>query len=254
MKHIYITIIISLFGTILSAQIIQHCATPPYKSEWLKRYQQNSDNFQRGGDTTLYVPVTVHILGTDAGGGYYPVASVLDDFCQLNEDFEPSNIQFFLEGEFNYIDNSSWYNHDNIEDGYEMMTLNNIPNTINCYYVSVAAGSGGYNLPSADGIALRNGNMGPGSHTWAHEIGHNLSVQHTFLGWEGDLYSYSDPTPTEVYYNYTLFKPVFNPDTIIIDTAEVELVARTNCTTAADGFCDTPPDYLSQGFACNADG
>ncbi len=238
----------------LTGQQLYNCATPPVKSDWLKRYQQNPDNYARGGDTTLYVPVTIHLVGTDEGGGHYRVPDMLDDFCQLNEDFALSNIQFFIEGEINVINNSSWYSHDSIYIGYEMMTTMNVPNTINCYYVSVAAGSGGYNLPSADGIALRHGNMGPGSHTWAHEIGHNLSVQHTFLGWEGNIYNPGQPAPTEVYYNYTLFKPVFNPDTIIIDTAEVELVARTNCTIAADGFCDTTPDYLSGGFACNSSG
>jgi len=242
-----------LISTMIMAQDIIPCATPPVKSDWLKAYQKTPHAYAKAGDTTLYVPVTVHVVGTDAGGGYYSVEDVLSSFCQLNEDFGESNIQFFIEGEFNYINNTAWYNHTEIAIGYEMMIASNIPNTINCYIVGTAAGSGGYNLPSANAIALLKSNIEGGSHTWAHEIGHNLSVQHPFLGWEGNPYTYSDPTPTEVYYDYTSFKPIFYTDTIIIDTALVEYVARTNCYEAGDGFCDTPPDYLASGWLCDND-
>ncbi len=243
-----------LISTLIIAQDIIPCATPPVKSDWLKAYQKMPDNYAKAGDTTLYVPVTIHVVGTDVGAGYFSVPEILESFCVLNEDFSESNMQFFIEGEFNYIDNTAWYNHAQIATGYEMMIANNIPNTINCYIVGTAAGSGGYNLPSANAIALLNSNTANGSHTWAHEIGHNLSVQHPFLGWEGNPYNYNSPTPTEVYYNYTEFKPIFYTDTIIIDTALVEYVARTNCYEAADGFCDTPPDYLASGWGCNGDG
>ncbi len=235
------------------AQDIIPCATPPVKSDWLKAYQKNPNAYAKAGDTTLYVPVTIHVLGTDEGVGYFSVPQILESLCQLNEDFSESNMQFFIEGEFNYINNSAWFNHSTIATGYEMMISNNIPNTINSYIVGNAAGAAGYNLPSANAVALLKSNTANGSHLWAHEIGHNLSIQHPFLGWEGNPYSYNSPTPTEVYYNYTEFQPVFYTDTIIIDTALVEYVARTNCYEAADGFCDTPPSYLATGWNCNSD-
>ena len=84
-------------------------------------------------------------------------------------------------------------------------------------------------------------------------MGHNLSIQHPFLGWEGNTFDYSLPTPTEVYYDYTYFQDTLILDTLIIDTAFVELMDGSNCTFAADGFCDTPPDYLSNRWQCKPD-
>jgi len=243
-----------LFGVTISAQDILPCATPPVKSDWLKKYQKSPHFYAKKGDTILHVPVSLHVLNNDNGSNPFSIKKVLGNFCQLNEDFASSNIQFFIEGDINHINNTAWNNHDHVSIGYEMMIMNNVPNTINCYIVDRAAGAGGYNLPSANAIALLKAAVSEDLHTWAHEIGHNLSLQHTFLGWEGDVYSYNTPTPTEVYYDYTFFKEVWNPDTIITDTALVEYVARTNCYQAADGFCDTPPDYISGGWQCNGEG
>jgi len=255
-KYILTFLIFSLFSPIVFAQEIIPCATPPVKSKWLKQYQKSPNLYAKGGDTTLYVPVTIHVLGTDSGTGYFPVWNIMNSFCQLNEDFAASDIQFFIEGELNYINNSAWYNHNDNSIGYQMMIANNIPNSINCYIVGTAAGAGGYNLPSANAIALLKSNIDGNSHTWAHEIGHNLSIQHPFLGWEGNMFNPDESAPTEVYYNYTSFKETYynSEDTTILDTALVEYVARTNCYEAADGFCDTPPDYLSSGWQCNSDG
>ena len=114
----------------------------------------------------------------------------------------------------------------------------------------------GYNLPSASAVAMSKSFLNLGRHVWSHEIGHNLSVQHPFLGWEGNTYSYSNPTPTQVVYDYTSFKPIWynSADTTILDTAWVELMDGSNCTFAADGFCDTKPDYLATGWSCDANG
>ncbi|NJK83013.1 MAG: hypothetical protein HC912_03550 [Saprospiraceae bacterium] len=47
---------------------------------------------------------------------------------------------------------------------------------------------------------------GRGDHTWAHEIGHALSLNHTFYGWEaiGNIdsttYNFSLPAPENIRY------------------------------------------------------
>ena len=238
---------------------IHTCGTPPVHTEWFNEYARNRTAYRTGADTVLYVPVTIQVLGTDNGSGYLSMAKILEGFCKLNNDFanNNSNIQFYIEDTIIYINNSFWYNHDSTSHGYQMMMQNNVPNTINCYIVGRAAGNGGYNLPSAQAIALLKSAVNGNNDTWSHEIGHNLTVQHPFLGWEGNSYSYGTPTPTHVTYNYTPFKPTFyNPnDTTIIDTALVELVNGSNCAIAADKICDTPPDYLAAGnWTCNAQG
>ncbi|MFK7948281.1 MAG: T9SS type A sorting domain-containing protein [Saprospiraceae bacterium] len=232
------------------------CGTAPVKSEWLKNYQKNPSAFAEysRNQTTLYPAMTLHIVGSDDGTGYVSYIDLLDGFCGLNMDMEQADIHFFIHGDMHFIDSSGWYNHSTVLEGADMMFANNVDSTLNCYIVGNPAGNAGYNLPYA-GIAMSKGSAGNiNSNTWAHEVGHNFSIQHPFLGWEGDTYNYNTPTPTTVTYDYTYFKDTLIIDTTIIDTAFVELVDGSNCTFAADGFCDTPPDYLSTGSNCNAQG
>ena len=233
------------------------CGAPPGKSEWLKKYQQAPQAHYRSLDTLVYVPLTIHILGNDAGEGYFSTNKLLDALCKLNADYEQANIVFYVEGDVHYINNSAWYNHETVVEGAEMMFANNVENTINTYFVSDPAGNCGYNLPYA-GIAIKKSCSDANEDTWAHEIGHNLSLPHPFLGWEGGVsydnsipYDYNDPAPPYVTYDYTFFKDTLILDTLIIDTAWVELVDGSNCQSAADGFCDTEPDYLAFRWLCN---
>ena len=107
------------------------CGTTDGKVPWLVEYQANPVAFPRSSDT-LYIPVTIHLVGTNVGGGYFGIADLLDAFCTLNRDFEASAIQFYMEGDIRYIPNNTYYNH-NFDTGSEMMTIHNVPNTINCY-------------------------------------------------------------------------------------------------------------------------
>ncbi|MEM7102689.1 MAG: hypothetical protein AAF502_06090 [Bacteroidota bacterium] len=262
MIHRLLLVLVIFFGALIShAQSeLLPCGTPPVKSKWLKAYQANPDAYEKNEGVLLYVPLTIHVTGTDAGTGYMPLSEILEGMCRLNLDFEVADLQFFIEGDINYINSSAWHFHEDIFAGTDMMNANNVDNTINSYFVNTAAGNAGYNLPHADGTVMRRASVGPLDHTWAHEIGHNLSVQHTFLGWEGGVWhdgsvvhSYFDPAPTTVLYDYTLFQDTLILDTMIIDTAIVELVDGSNCAVAADGFCDTPADYLGFRWQCAAD-
>jgi hypothetical protein len=185
-------------------------------------------------------------------------AKLYASILQLNEDFEASDMQFFLRKPVDYILNTEWANHQDVLTGADMMFANNIDDAINCYFCPVAANNCGYNLPYA-GVAVANNCSGEDDHTWAHEIGHNLSLPHPFLGWEGNvdcgnLRDWLTPAQTSNTYDYTFFQDTLIRDTLIIDTALVELVDGSNCLIAADGFCDTPPDYLPCRWTCNGDG
>lgn len=263
MKYIILFLIVALScPTEILAQSkedLNPCGTVSHRSDWLKNYQRNPHQYQAENDSLLYVPLTIHLVGSDEGTSYFSIKSLMIALCILNADFEEVNMQFFIEGDIRYLPNSAYNNHATILEGAEMMFANNVENTLNCYFVSDPAGNCGYNLPYA-GMAVAKSCASPGDHTWSHEMGHALSLPHPFLGWEGGVshdgtvdHSYDDPAPETVLYDYTFFKDTLILDTMIIDTAYVEKIDGSNCSYAADGFCDTAPDYLSFRWQCNAD-
>ncbi|MCO6477988.1 MAG: hypothetical protein J5I94_15255, partial [Phaeodactylibacter sp.] len=239
MKKI-VTFLILAFTVSLAAQAQAqpgYCGTPAYKSEWLQRYQQNPQVVNRSMMPTLYVPITIHLVGRNDGTGHLPADRLLNAFCRLNEDFEQAAIQFYIKGNIRYINNSNYYEHD-FGAGAQMMDANNVPNTVNCYFVGDPAGNCGYYHPTQDGVAINRSCLGANDHTWAHEVGHYLDLPHTFYGWEGATYDYNSPTPSSIGGSFF--------------SVPVERVNGSNCRTASDGFCDTPPDYLSGLWGCNA--
>lgn len=207
------------------------CATKPEKVEWLKRYQQNPAAYPKTL-TRYYVPVALHIVGSDEGSGYFQLKRVLEAFCELNQDFEPADIQFYLQS-IDYIANSYYYDYNDFGPGYQMMNEYNLPGALNCYIVQNPAGACGYS-DYGTGVALGKSCIGTGDNTWAHEFGHYLSLPHPFYGWEGYEHNYNEPAPAE------------------ISGYEVELLDGSNCANSGDGFCDTQADYLANSrWGCN---
>ncbi len=235
MKKQLLTLLLFLAG--YSATFAQTapnpCATPAVKSEWLKRYQQNPAAFPKSNER-MYVDMTIHIMGNDNGQGYFSITKTLNAFCELNEDFETADIQFVLKDVL-YHDETSYFSHQEFEPGYEMMATYNIPNTLNCYIVEDPAGACGYSIYGW-GIALKQTCINAGDNTWAHEVGHALSLPHTFSGWEGYDHNYNLPAPA------------------FVDGTEVERVNGSNCQSAGDGFCDTAADYLNDRWGCSFNG
>lgn len=259
MKVFFTTLFFLLISLISFAQQdginLLTCGTPPHISDWLKRHQAAPAEFRSGGDTLLWIPHTVHLVGQDDGTGYFPISKTLEALCTLNQDYEPTQIQYFLPGEFHYINNSEWYSHPHVTIGYEMMLANDIPGTVNSYLVSDPSGYCGYNLPYGS-VVVKNGCADAAEHTWAHEVGHFLSLPHPFYGWETLDYDFNTPTPFTVINDaYTFFQDTVVWDTTasILDTNYVELMDYSNSTIAADLFTDTRPDYISYRWPCGAD-
>ena len=66
----------------------QYCGTMQSEADlvWLRNFQQNyvPSAGERGGDT-YYIPMKVHIVGNDAGTGYYNLSYLYTAICELNE-------------------------------------------------------------------------------------------------------------------------------------------------------------------------
>lgn len=220
-------------------------------SDFLHKYHLSPSVSDRSEDT-LWVALQPHLLARDNGTGRIVAERFLNAFCQLNEDFAASNIRFYFKNDWNLLNKTSWYTHGTIPQGIEMMLTNNVPDALNAYFVADPAGNCGYNLPYG-GVAVAHNCAAATDHTWAHEVGHALSLPHPFIGWEGKTYNFNTPTPTLLTYDYTYFHDTLETQIPApLDTALVEYLDGSNCAQAADLICDTKPDYLSFRWDCNA--
>lgn len=242
-----------------------YCGTAHGRHPWWEQYQRHRAAYNemgklRGGGIT-YLPVTMHIVCDDDGKGHASLNTVLDAFCQLNVDYSAADLQYFMEGDFDFIYNSAFNSHDTIVEGGTFALQYNVPNTFNPYFLADPAGYCGYSVRYADAVTVKYGCLG--GHTLAHELGHDLLLEHPFYGWEGGIShdntipaDFSQPAPQYIYVDYSMHNVYAGPSDV--DTVEVENVDRTgpnaNCNTAQDGFCDTDADYIAYRWQCNANG
>lgn len=205
------------------SQITGFCGTTMSESQlsWLRDFQLHYTGPSATRSDLYYVPLKVHIVGNDDGSGYISVGTVLTDICNLNSQYAETGFYFYLYGDIDYINSSDYYTGD-FTAGQDMMINHSVDNAVNLFFVGDPAGNCGYYSPYGDAVALANSCSAIGNGTIAHEIGHFFSLVHTFNGWE-----YGTPS-----------------------MADQENVDGSNCNSAGDGFCDTPPDYLAYRWYC----
>lgn len=203
------------------AQTQDFCGTEMSEKQknWLIDYAKNGRDFAQKKAAQYYVPLYIHFVGTDEGTGFYGSDLMMKDICELNQQFAPAGFYFYLAG-FDYIANTSWYDHANYGPGSTMMRLNNVDDVTNIYIVVNPAGNCGYFSPSRDGVAITKNCMGKGRTTFAHELGHFFSLPHPFRNVLGVK----------------------------------EFVNGSNCKTGGDLFCDTRADYLGTRWQCPYNG
>ncbi len=189
---------------------------------------------------TIFVPLKIFIFGNDNGQGYYRLDNLMTNIKEMNEKFKPHNIQFFLRGDIDYINNSALYNLPSKETSSTINTTYNQPRVINVYFMSLSAVSlcgfanfpntGSPNEPLRRGaIYLSNACSGPGNTTFAHEMGHFLNLPHPFQN------TSTDPLLHE--------RVTRNPN-------EIAPRLSANCVNSADNFCDTEADFRGARWAC----
>lgn len=237
-KNFYTLLLAACCWVPVSAQINQpepHPCGTHGMSPWLRWYHEHKHEMPEfSADTNwLYVPVTVHVVGDNNGNGLFSDADVFRNMCDLNYHFAQARIRFYLVPEqmIMYHASDYWYEHD-FEGGADMVANTFIPGRLNAYIVEDPAGNCGYS--GFDAIVLSKNCSAINYTTWPHEAGHHFSLPHTFFGWEGETWDYSLPAPSDW------------------NGWEVERTDGSNCQFSADGFCDTPPDYLNFRWNCNS--
>ncbi|MBK9492522.1 MAG: hypothetical protein IPO07_29840 [Haliscomenobacter sp.] len=130
--------------------------------------------------------MTIHVVGTDEGKDYLNGNVILDALCALNQKFAHANLQFFIKDDFNYINNSLLFVHDKVTFPKvpALFAKYNVSGTVNIYFVRDPMGACGYNyMPGGKsmGIVLSNDCTNGKDANWAHEMGHYLSLPHTFM-------------------------------------------------------------------------
>ncbi len=217
--------------------LYQKCGTPPGASmERLARNVAAAQNMPtRSG--TQYIPATVTLLANNDGSGRISEVDALANFCTLNEEFAPHGIQFYLRNGFRYLNSTSLYTNS-VDNGESVPNSQKVNGTVNIFIGEIenpagAAGCVGvlgfYDL-QGDYVFMDKCTVNATSFAMAHEVGHFFSLAHTFFGWENTEYDNTQPTPTTISLGGFF-------------TVEVEYADQSNCTTAADQMCDTPPDY-----------
>jgi hypothetical protein len=190
-----------------------------------------------------YVPIHFHLVADANSEGRGREFRVLDQLCALNAAYEPVGFRFYLSPHPQYGMFDKSINSNTVyttQTSTLLMNLRRHPNALNVYVVDEAvSNSGGPGITLAymtyqnDWIVSRkdqiNGNAN--NSTIPHEVGHFFYLPHPFNGWESDDgFTPSDPTWP-------------NAPTISPDGVPCERQNGTNCTTAGDYICDTPPDY-----------
>ena len=233
-----LSIYLPAFGQL--TQPADGCATVG-RSAWIDAYQSGKIPPAPKSLELQYVPIHLTLLGDDDGLGYADPVTVLKSFELLNEDFSKINVRFFIDNDIDYLNSTAYYDHD-FDGGNDLMRSYNRDNAVNNYIVGGAAGACGYYSGSSDGIVLDIDCINGIDRTWSHEVGHFFGLPHTFFGWEskGDIANvdaFDRPAPATLALNGR--------------SVQVERVDRSNCLDAADGFCDTPPDYLPERWRCD---
>lgn len=194
--------------------------------------------FQANRGDKIYIPVKFHLVADNNGKGRVGYNSILNQLNKLNSDYAKHNFVFYLKDNynFNHINNTAAYN--NPRENENLLSGFKDPKAVNVFVVNTIgdsqAGIGivlGYYSPSNDFVVMMAGETVKLSNTLSHEMGHFFNLRHTFFGWESNPYDENEHGNPCVL--------TFAPGTNV----QVEKMDKSNCNTAADQLCDTPPDY-----------
>jgi len=192
------------------------CGTAPFTREELDFMNDPNGEFQRIGREFLQkakiqkfrIPIRAHVLRKSDGSGGISQADVDASIARTNVHFRPLNMEFYVD-KYNYLDNTTDYetylDYDKPRPMETRLAKDHaVQEAINVFFVQNSSTSWAPKLKDKGHIVMKNSHTRNES-TFSHELGHFFGLPHTHA--KGD-----------------------------------ELVDGSNCSSAGDGFCDTPAD------------
>jgi hypothetical protein len=222
----------------------QDCGTGPAPASHLSYLESLIPFYQAQTEDTNWIrlPVTAHVVRSSSGFGGMTETAVYATICNLNDRFASGRVSFYLSERIRFINNTAYYGATSYGPLGTMIDQENIARTINIYYTDLSgmglcgfayyplSGPGGFQNDGA--IVMSFGCSQPQGTTLAHEMGHYLSLPHTF--------------------DQTSNNPLDSNDAERVTRNFNEIAPRlsANCFTAGDRFCDTPSDFIAGRWPC----
>ncbi|NOT38247.1 MAG: hypothetical protein HOP11_12815 [Saprospiraceae bacterium] len=251
-KLLFINILFITFGSYSYTQTHGFCGTGAQENHLIReRMFQNRENKSLNSTRSgaiKYVPINYFLTAKNDGTGRLRYIKVLENICDINRIYADQEISFYIRS-INDVNNTFIY--DDPSSTFGFAALNNIEknynNGINLFVASKANGSSqgvlAFYNPTGDYLVSESAQVGGKGYVLAHEIGHFLSLAHTFYGWESTTYDCSQACPTEVFIGGVSVKVEYFD-------RELTVNGKKHCLISADGFCDTQADY-NCGFGFN---
>jgi len=230
------TILLLFFITLNQTLISQNVSITDFQEvkERLMKNKSNLDLAFQTVNTSTFIPVKIHIVGTDEGEDRANERDVLTMLCNLNNNFLAVDIQFYLYEDFNYIDNTTLHEFNSTHHSNIQFENNRVNNVINFYIVKDMGNPQLFlkydPAEGRDWIVARRDKITDNPPIFMMKgLGSYLSLLPTYWCW--NAFPQFDSTNDSIFcYNGNL--------------EPIELQNGSNCDVAGDLICDTPPDYF----------
>jgi len=233
-KQTYIIVLFLFFAlphVIFSQNLQVSTKLSAERTAFLEKASHAVINNQYQSENDYVIPLTIHILHeTDGSGGDVSDNDVLETFCDAAAYYAEYGITLYVDT-IQHVNNSNFYTDYGPNGNPTMAFILGVENTINIYMLKEGINSGfcaSYE-PGSDMIAFFGDDCLDGA-TITRMLGFYFGLTYTYFGFQGSGHNCDEQQENG------------------------EKVDGSNCDTAGDRICDTPPDYDALSWECDDNG